>query len=391
MIFEEGRNLNDRFLHARQSLVAMFPGDRRPGKTYSGFVKAVRRLGLSAMEKMKAELREHHLRVAGKHAARRGWVAFAGDGSRVEVPRTVANQKAFGCAGKEKTGPQLALTTLYHLGSGLPWDWRIGPGTDAERNHLRAMLGNLPAQALIIADAGFTGYDLLQEIIKSGRSFLIRAGANVTLLTNLLGVDVEPEGDQVWLWPQDKRNLPPLKLRLIRLRKSSGSPEEMCLLTDVFDRERLSEETVRMFYRMRWGVELFYRGFKQTLDQHKLRSDAPEQARWELHWALMAHLLLGLMTVEAIVQRGRDPLSMSVAAALRIIRRAMREPQRRWRHRGDLRFLLGEARKDEYVRTSSKKARHWPHKKNESPPGVPKIRPATWNESLRVQRTYAAA
>lgn len=392
MIFEESRNLNDRFLGARKSLVAMFPGDRRPGKSYSGFVKAARRLGPQAMEVMKAHFREHHQRVAGRHSKRFGWVAFAADGSRVEVPRTACNQEAFGCAGRDKTGPQLALTTLYHLGTGLPWDWRIGAGTEAERVHLRAMLATLPDGALIVADAGFTGYDLLKDLLEGGRSFLIRVGANVSLLTRLFSVDVEQDGDIVWLWPQDKRNLPPLKLRLIRLPRKSGSPQEaMCLLTNVFDRQRMSEEIAACLYEMRWGVEVFYRAFKRTLDQHKLRSDAPEQAKWELHWAMMAFLLLGLMTVEGIIDRGRDPLSISVAAALRIVRQVMREPQRCWRHRGDLRFLLGEAQKDEYVRTSSKKARNWPHKKNQSPPGVPKIRPATLHESLRAQRVYIAA
>ena len=392
MIFEESRNLNDRFLGARKSLVAMFPGDRRPGKSYSGFVKAARRLGPQAMEVIKTHFREPHRRVAGRHSKRFGWAAFAADGSRVEVPRTACNQEAFGCAGRDKTGPQLALTTLYHLGTGLPWDWRIDAGTEAERSHLRAMLATLPDGALIVADAGFTGYDLLKGILEGGRAFLIRVGANVSLLTKLLRVDVQQEGDTAWQWPQDKRNLSPLKLRLIRLPRKSGSPQEaMYLLTNVFDRPRMSEEIAASLYEMRWGVEVFYRAFKRTLDQHKLRSDAPEQAKWERHWAMMAFLLRGLMTVEGIIARGRDPLSMSVAAALRIVRQALREPQRRWRHRGDLWFLLGQARKDEYVRKRSKKARDWPHKKTESPPGVPKIRPATWNESLKAQRVYAAA
>ena len=34
--------------------------------------------------------------------------------------------------------------------------------------------------------------------------------------------------------------------------------------------------TAPFFRRLRrWGVEVFYRGFKRTLDQHKRRSDAP--------------------------------------------------------------------------------------------------------------------
>jgi hypothetical protein len=41
-----------------------------------------------------------------------------------------------------------------------------------------------------------------------------------------------------------------------------------------------------------------------------------------------------------------------------------------------LRLLLGTlhvAVKDSYVRRTSKKARHWPHKKKDTPPGLPRI------------------
>jgi len=365
---------------------------RRPGKTYPGFIKAQRGVCPAMLDAMMSPLRATHRRVAGKHEARCGWIAFACDGSRVEAPRTAKNQDAFGCAGREKTGPQLSLTTLYHMGTGLPWDWRIGAGTESERTHLRAMLATSPQGALIVADAGFTGYDLLKEIIDGGRSFLVRIGSNVRLLTDLLDAERERSGAVVWLWPKEKRPLRPLRLRLIRVPALSGTSEGMYLLTNVFEDERMSLETAASLYQMRWGVEVFYRGFKRTLDQHKLRSGAPQQAKWELQWAMMAFLLLGLMTVEGIIERGRDPLSMSVAGALRIVRQAMHtQGSRRWRYRGDLRVLLAQARKDEYLRSSSKKARNWPHKKREQPPGLPKISAAQPDESRLAERICAAA
>ena len=79
--------------------------------------------------------------LAGPFWRRDGWVAFSADGTRIELPRTVDNEKAFGCAGRDKTGPQLQLTSLYHMGTGLPWAWRIGAGTESEQVHLRRMVG----------------------------------------------------------------------------------------------------------------------------------------------------------------------------------------------------------------------------------------------------------
>jgi hypothetical protein len=317
-------------------------------------------------------------------------VPFACDGSRVEVPRTDRNQKRLGCAGREKTGPQLSVTTLYHMGTGLPWDWQIGKGTESERAQLRLMLPKLPPGSLIVADAGFTGYSLMQAMLERGLSFLIRAGSNVSLLEKLdVDWEMRSDGQAVWLWPQKRRSQPPLKLRLIRLPKAVGGKGEMCLLTNVFDPVRLPDETAAILYRMRWGVELFYRSYKQTLDQRKLRSRSPRAARWELHWGLTGLLLLGLMSVARIVERGHDPLSLSVAQALRIIRQAMRRSH--GHGRCDLSARLSQARKDEYHRRNAKAAQDWPRKKREQPPGMPKIHRATEDESRRAHDIYAAA
>jgi hypothetical protein len=392
MVYDPSPSLQDRFANARQCAAEMFPRQRRTGKTYQGFSKAMRAaLGKRppADDPLQAYLRDRHRRLAGRRWERYGWIAFACDGSRVEVPRTAKNEKALGCAGRKKTGPQLAVTTLYHMGTGLPWAWRIGPGTDAEREHLRDMLPLLPTGALLVADAGFTGYDLLGAILARGLSFLIRVGSNVRLLTGL-GMEVKAEGNVVWLWPKDKQTQAPLKLRLIRVKNAKGSGPDVYLITNVMDRERLSDATAAILYGMRWGVEVFYRSYKQTLGQRKLRSGAPDQARWELYWGMTALLLLGLMSVEGMLGRGRDPLALSVAGALRVVRRAMRTPGH-WRGRGDLRTLLGRALKDSYRRRASKTARDWPHKKHDKPPGAPKIRPATPYEVRLASRTCEAA
>ncbi len=134
---------------------------------------------------------------------------------------------------------------------------------------------------------------------------------------------------------------------------------------------------------MRWGVEVFYRGLKQTLGRRKMLSRTPEAAEMELAWAVMGLWLLGIMSVSAIVERGGDPLSWSVALARKNVRAALRGPSRRGRR---LPELLATAVKDNYQRLGSKKARDWPHKKREKPPGAPKIREATEQEVNKAKR-----
>lgn len=392
MAYEQSASLKDRFEYARGCLIEMFPSRARPGKTYQGLVKAIRKIPAQIREQLQLHLCRQHQQVAGSSWKLFGWIPFAADGSRVETPRTKANQQALGCAGKKKTGPQLLLTTLYHMGSGLPWRWCIGRGIDQERNHLRSMLKFLPKESLLVADAGFNGYELFKEILGHDLSFLIRVGANVTLLTDL-GLDFDRKGKTVWLWPGNKRDQQPLRLRLIRLKvkaKRSRKQEDVYLLTNVFDTERMSDETAGILYKMRWGVEVFYRSFKQTLGHRKLHSRSPELAKEELHWALTALLLLGLMGVDALASKGDAASCLSVARTLRTVRESMRT-NRRWRFRGDIRILLVNAVKDKYKRRGSKKARDWAHKKKESPAGSPKIRPATPNEIACATRSYKVA
>lgn len=392
MAYDSSSSLKDKFQNARQCLSEMFPNRRRPGKTYQGFVKAIAHIPPQIQEQLQDHMCRQHQKTAGLSWKLWGWVAFAADGSRVEMPRTQANQKAFGCAAKKKTGPQFLLTTLYHMGSGLPWRWTIGAGIDSERRQLRSMLSALPMGSLLGMDAGFTSYDLYKEILRKQLSFLVRVGANVTLLTDL-GYEFEKSGNIGWGWPTGKRDQEPLKVRLIKSKvksKSSSSSEDIYLLTNVFDSRHLSDKLAGKFYKMRWGVEGFYRSFKQTLDQHKVRRGRPKLARAELHWALTALLLLGWMGVDALVQEKRPPQALSIAGALRTVRCSMRS-KACWRFHGDIRVLLCKAVKDNYQRHSQKKSRDWPYKNTEKPPGAPKIRRAKPNEIACAKRIYNVA
>lgn len=387
MILEPSRTLADRFLYARQMLVAMFAGRRRPGRSYQGFVKAQARLTDCQRRKIQRHLRRRHRQIAGSFWQRDGWLAFSADGTRIETPRTAANEQAFGCAGRTKTGPQLSLTSLYHMGTGLPWAWRIGPGTESEQGHLAVLARTLPRGSLLVIDAGFASFDLLRSLRARGVHVLVRMGSNRTLLTGREDARTQIQGQQVWLWPTRKQTTcPPLPLRLVRIETAHQTP--VYLTTSVLDAGRLTDRQVGAFYRMRWGQEVFYRSFKRTLEQHRMRSVAASGARRELDGAMTAYLVLGLWSVEALLEARHDPLDWSPAASLRVIRRAMR-PLDGHDRGGILSVRLRKAVKDSYVRKGPKDARNWPHKKNDPPAGVPQIRPATDKEKRRVQRIYS--
>src|SRR5260370_40422535 len=94
----------------------------------------------------------------------------------------------------------------------------------------------------------------------------------------------------------------------------------MYLVTNVLDKKALSEKSAAVFYEMRWGVGVFYRLLKQTLEKRRMLSRTPEAAQCELTCALFAVWLLGLMSVERVLAGGGDPMRCAAARALGRVR-----------------------------------------------------------------------
>jgi hypothetical protein len=363
--------LGDRFDAARRCLLRWYPGRRRPGAAYEGFVAALRRRSGRLLKWVGQCYRGHVERLAGERGCWRvaGHLAFGVDSTRHDAPMTAANERGLGVASRAKSWPQLVLTTAFHLGSGLPWSFLRGRAKSSERRHALGLLGTLPAGAMLLGDAGFVGYEFWQRVRASGRSFLVRVGRNVRVIEGGARLARKGAGDIVWVWPgrQQKRRCEPLALRLVTLTDARN--RAMYLLTSVLRRQDLDDAAAARLYGLRWGVEVLYRSLKQTMGRRKLLSGSPRNARAELSWAMVGLWTLALLKAErcpAVPAGGQG-----VAAVLRVLRRAAAGA------RVDLARELARVRADTYRRARPKKARHWPHKKREKPPGRPLARNAT--------------
>jgi hypothetical protein len=364
MSWDSAPTLGQRFESMLCVLDAALPRRRRTGRTYQGFIKALTRRSGALIDLLKMHLRTLSIAAAGTDYRFGRFVPIGADGSKFDAPRTIANE-ALGLAGKDKCGPQMMLLLLVHLGVMLPWSWKIGGARDAERTLLRSTLDDLPEGTLLVADAGFTGFDLLAELRRRNVSFLIRVGSGVRLLRKL-GYYRREGKHTVYLWPNAGRERPPLVLRLIRV----GSAY---LITDVTDPRELSRPMASELYRRRWGMEVAFRTLKQTLQRRKVRSGSPAHARIELEWAVLGLWVLTLLGTRAIRAAGHAPRHLSASHALATFRHAAHARLGpRALHRRLRRCVI-----DRCKRRSSKKAYRWPHKKRQAPPGPPTITAAT--------------
>ncbi len=381
MVWSSLGTLKDRFAEARRVLVKMYPSRKRPGSSFAGFIKTIARHSQRLLARITSDLRKDLPERLGRRWKTGSWVVLSVDGTKIDCPRTRANQKHFPSGGKDKSGPQMLLVCLLHLGSGILWSWRRDTARGSERGLLRELLVDLPSKTLLVADAGFVGYDLLQTIFQQGRSILMRVGANVHLLKKL-GYHVHERQGLVYLWPEKmrKNGQPPLTLR--RIVVTDGRNRRMCLLTNVLWEGELSDAQAVELYRRRWGVELHYRGIKQTLGRRKMLSDSPAHALVELDWSVLGQCLLSLLLWQE--QKDKMPAHQGLAEALRIVRQAIRGGGRGRSLKSQLRALAT----DNYVRRGSKKARDWAHKKNDPPCGLPEVRMATAQEIRTAKALY---
>jgi Transposase DDE domain len=393
--------LHDRFVQARKLIGKVFRWQLAPGVSYQGFVKMLAKWQPELLGALVPHLREQ---MRAGHPAQwktAGYVVVAADGSRVALARSASLEAAFApqrrrrraaprkkataaqCTPKKQaaaarqkkaTSPQLWLTLVWHVGSGLPWAWRTGPSGANERDHLVAMVPELPAQALLVADAGFVGYEFWQTLLQAGHHFVIRVGANVRLLRQLGWA--REHAQVVYLWPDQaaRKQQPPLVLRLVGVQDGK---QPVYLVTDL-PKTRLTDRQVATIYGARWGVEVFFRTFKQTFGCRKLRSRSARNAQLELEWSLVGLWGVCLLGTRALSAGGHEPARLSPAAAIRAFQRTLREYRVRPETPADTLWgQLRRARLDDYQRRAAKTSRAYPRKKQRPPIGIPHLPLAT--------------
>jgi hypothetical protein len=392
--------LTERFRTMRRIAICLAGGQQQLATTYQAFTKIMRRWTDQLVSALQAALHERMRLALPQYWQVGGFILFGVDGSRIELPRTRSHERAYSSVrhrrgrGKRRSArrlaakdvlksnsPQLWLTTMWHAGTGLPWDWRIGPADSSERAHLREMLGGLPQGALVAADAGFVGYEGLRQIVAGERHFLLRVGANVRLLKKLGWA--REYGGTVYLWPDEaaRHGEPPLVLRLV---VAHNGKHPVYLVTSVRSGRQLTDHQIIDLYARRWGVELFYRHLKQTFRRRKLLSTSAANARIEIDWSLVGLWAMALYALVEATKQEVPPQRLSFAQLLLAFRRTLRDYLHATESGQRLCQRLRSAIIDAYKR-KNKTSRHYPRKKREQVPGPPLILRASQSQVQRAK------
>jgi hypothetical protein len=314
------------------------------------------------------------------------------DGTRQACPRTEELEQRLGTFGKERSAPMIWNTSVVHLTLGIPFCWRFGKGGKAsERSHLMFMLRWLPQAALVVADAGYVGYEVAAAMVLQKVSLLIRMSSNATFYTEAEELLSEFREGIVYYWPKTQQNAgkPPIRGRLMRIR-SCRHQADVWLFTNVEDRQRLPLEVAATCYRWRWENEGFFRTYKRTLKKMTLMSRTVRLVHREAEASMLATQLLlcqGALAMPA-PKPGRLPVMCSPRRVLLETRRdlsARQEPKQPYSER------IARAQRERRKRTSPKQKRAWPRRKPHKPPHPPILLKLTEEQNIKAHEYLQAA
>jgi hypothetical protein len=190
----------------------------------------------------------------------------------------------------------------FDVFKGIPADVTVTHGSGSERAQLRTML--LPGRVYVV-DRGYEEYQLFQDIVDAGSSFIARVQDDVAytvfeerpLTEEAKAAGVVSDVVVKRLGTDHHKNVIKQSVRIIKVQTdkldSNGEPNVLVLVTNLLD---LPAELVALGYKHRWAVELFFRWLKCILGCRHLLANNVNGVEIQVYLGIIASLLISLWT-----------------------------------------------------------------------------------------------
>jgi hypothetical protein len=214
------------------------------------------------------------------------------------------NRMAWASVGKN--GSAVKLHLHFSVFDQMPQDWTITPGHVCERKTLKA---KAQPGAFYVADRLYSDdYAFLGRMLRQKIDFVMRLPGNAIRTPAAAPRPLTPEDVAVGV----------VSDRLEKLgAKFNGAPVrvvEIHAAGQVFvlgtSREDLPAELIGLIYRYRWQIELFFKWFKMILGNRHWLAESPRGVALQLYSALIATLLLTLLTGQRPTKRQLEAIHL---------------------------------------------------------------------------------
>jgi hypothetical protein len=281
----------------------------------SAYIQARQRLPQERLERILAATARAAEQRAAPSPQLQGRPVKVVDGSSVQLPDTVPNQKEYPQPSGQKPGcgfPVLKLVVLFSLASGALLDVVLGNLHQHDLRLFRQLWECLKAGDILLGDRAYGDYVTLASLPRQDVDVVAR-------LHQARKVDFRKakrlgQNDGVFTWrkgcmqstiltPEQWAALPEaIQVRIVRFTAACRGfrTQRITLVTTLLDAELYPVAELIALYLRRWRIELCLRDVKTTLGLEQLRCQSPAMVRKELLAGLIAHnLIRGVMTEAA--------------------------------------------------------------------------------------------
>lgn len=196
----------------------------------------------------------------------------------------------------------------FEVLKGAPSKLDVTAANDSERRVLRQ---RLEPGRLYVMDSGYAGFEVFQDVLDAGSSFVCRLPAHwgYEPLEERALTEADREARVIrdvvvnLGTSANSKKLKQRKLRIVeiekveepskRMRRERPVRETIVLVTDRLD---LPAELIALLYTERWKIEIFFRWLKCTLGCKQLIAESESGAALQVYSALITCLLISLWT-----------------------------------------------------------------------------------------------
>jgi hypothetical protein len=301
----------------------------------SAYIQARQRLPQERLERILAATARAAEQRAAPSPQLQGRPVKVVDGSSVQLPDTVANQKEYPQPSGQKPGcgfPVLKLVVLFSLASGALLDVVLGNLHQHDLRLFHRLWECLKAGDILLGDRAYGDYVTLASLPRQGVDVVAR-------LHQARKVDFRKakrlgHEDGVFTWrkgcmpstiltPEQWAALPEeIQVRIVRFTAPCRGfrTQRITLVTTLLDAEQYPAAELIALYLRRWRIELCLRDVKTTLGLEQLRCQSPAMVRKELLAGLIAHNLIRCVLAEAAQVHAADLERLSFKGAVDALR-----------------------------------------------------------------------
>ena len=155
------------------------------------------------------------------------------------------------------------------------------------------LCADVKAGEIVVFDKAYVGYEHLHKLTERGVFWVTRAKENIQY--EVVGQHSEPQGQiirDVYIKltdPKTSRKYPGTLHLVEAVVEVDGKPRRMVFLTNNM---QWAPSSICELYRSRWGIEVFFKEIKQTLQIADFLGYNENAVRWQIWTALLIYILL---------------------------------------------------------------------------------------------------